>query len=136
MIDPNMQAAADQAVGMWRRAKLFAAVGESSDTDVAGEWDIDLTYRDLKALGESPNVHVQVLMEYLRSVWVGDTPDREWNCRAGTMRVWVDAEGSLHMDFTPRAGGRPADLLDRLSALAQTIKSEESRLSERGMGVA
>ena len=62
--------------------------------------DIDVTFADLK--DPSAKASLFPIIEFLRAFWVGDNKDRETNCRIGTMYVYFDEDGAMHMDFATR----------------------------------
>lgn len=62
--------------------------------------DIDVTFADIKSLGEKHSLYP--IIEFLRASWVGDNKERETNCRIGTMYVYFDKDGAMHMNFISR----------------------------------
>jgi len=62
--------------------------------------DIDVTFADLKDPAAKDSLFP--IIEFLRAFWVGDDKQRETNCRIGTMFVYFNKDGNIHMDFVSR----------------------------------
>jgi len=62
--------------------------------------DIDVTFADLKSLAAKDSLFP--IIEFLKAFWVGDNKERETNCRIGTMYVYFNEDGNIHMDFGTR----------------------------------
>ncbi len=62
--------------------------------------DVDVTFADIKDLAAKDSLFP--IIEFLRAFWVGDDKKRETNCRIGTMYVYFNEDGNIHMDFVTR----------------------------------
>lgn len=75
-------------------------------------WTFDVTLHELK----NPQEHwaTEPVFEFLKQHWIEPHPERERDMQVGTVYVFVDEEGHLHMDFCSRFTLDPV-LQDKLS---------------------
>lgn len=61
---------------------------------------IDVTYENLQSLKDVQAL--QPALEFLKDFWCGSNKERESNVRLGTIDVFIDEQGNLHLDFISR----------------------------------
>ncbi len=82
--------------------KIFIGNTKDFDNEPYNPLDImiDVTAKELE--NYSKNEYLKIILDALKENWCMGIKDREENVRIGTVKIFIDDEGFLHLDFKNR----------------------------------